>query len=94
MLLPDLQALTFERLRYNLNATELERLLSAPEVAAISSLVTLVQYVYGNIARPQNGEEPMQRLVFSFIALNYSCVGAEEDVRQLVAGGGDLAIDL
>ncbi|KAK3167825.1 hypothetical protein OEA41_004271 [Lepraria neglecta] len=51
MLLHDLQALVFERLRHNLNSTELERLLSAPEVAAISSLVTLVQYVYGNIAR-------------------------------------------
>ena len=73
---------------------ELERLFSAPKVAAISSLVTLVQYVYGNIARPQNGGKPMQRLVSSFMAFTISCVGAEEDVRQLVAGGGDLAIDL
>lgn len=73
---------------------ELERLFRAPKVAAISSLVTLVQYIYGNIARPRNRGKPMQRLVSSFMALNYGCVGAEEDVRQLIAGGGDLAIDL
>lgn len=67
ILLPDLQALTFERLRHNLNSMELERLSSTPKVAATSSLVTLVQHVYGNMARPQNrGRADAEACVFVF----------------------------
>ena len=93
LLLPSLQALAFENLKELF--INLEDFIAEPP--ALSTLVTLVRYVYGNTARPCKGEEPLQRLLTTFITQNAAIFtdnkwGAE--VSQLMEEGGDFTADV
>ena len=67
MLLPGLQAFTFERL-YKLLST-MSRDIGK---TVISNLVSLIEYIHATTTRPDGGEEPLQDLVTTFIAYNFS----------------------
>jgi len=92
MLLPDLQALAFQHLKTILMFIDPLHSRSP----AISNIVALVRYVYAHTTRPQNGGEPLQRLLTTFIVINAS--GFRDDgggeISQLMNEGGDFAVDL
>lgn len=92
MLLPDLQSLTFRRLQ---NTLDFINNFTA-RTPVVADLVKVVKYIYANTSRPHIGEEPLQKLVTTFIALN---IGAFDDgemgeVRGLFDQGGDIAVDV
>ena len=93
MLLPGLQALAFDNLKQLLLLLEPLK----PKAPAVSTLVNLVKYVYANTNRPQKGEEPLQRLLTTFIAQNASSFIDNKrslEVRRLMEEGGDFTVDV
>ena len=68
MLLPGLQAFTFECLQ-KLFATMSPIKKDKP---VITNLIDLIEYVHVFTTRPDVGEEPLQELITTFIALNFS----------------------
>ena len=68
MLLPGLQAFTFERLQKLLSTMSPIK----KDKSVISNVVTLIDYVHATTTRPDVGEESLQELITTFIALNFS----------------------
>ena len=68
MLLPGLQAFTYERLQMTLSTMSP----IAKDKPVIPNLITLIDYVHESTIRPEVGEEPLQKLITTFIAVNFS----------------------
>ncbi len=93
MLIPELQALAFKHLKSTITWIDSRIISKSPMVSA---LVTLIRYVYANTNRPSLGEEPLQKLLTTLVAVNFGCFndGAEGKVRHLMDEGGDFGIDV
>ncbi|KAM0794347.1 hypothetical protein BDR22DRAFT_712154 [Usnea florida] len=68
MLLPGLQAFTFERLQKLLSTMHPIK----KDKPVITNLINFIEYVHVSTTRPDVGEEPLQELTATFIALNFS----------------------
>ncbi|KAK4694953.1 hypothetical protein P7C71_g2709, partial [Lecanoromycetidae sp. Uapishka_2] len=92
MLLPDLQALTWRRLQSTLDFIDH----FTARTPVVTDLVKVVKYIYANTSRPASGEEPLQKLISTFIALNIGEFddGRLGDVRAVFDQGGDFAVDV
>ncbi|KAL2050331.1 hypothetical protein ABVK25_009439 [Lepraria finkii] len=84
VILPTLQKITFERSRAGL-----EHIVSGNVV-----LSPLVEYVYANMVKPADREEPLRRLVTTFITTNLHLLDDEKDTDKTVRNGGDFAADV
>lgn len=104
MLLPVLQAEVFQCLRILLVFTEAlsrksvslwargDRVASKP---VMSSIMTLVRYVYAHTTKPESGEEPLRKLVTTFIALHYDQFEDQvEEALRSMEQGGDCRVDI
>lgn len=92
MLLPDLQALAFHHMKATLKT--IGRLVA--ETPSVNTLVALVRHVYDNTIKPEEGEEPLQELLTTFVAANFAAFtdGDGGEVRTLLNEGGDFAVDV
>ena len=97
MLLPSLQAQVFQRLKAVL-AFAISRftysLLSGLKVPiantrVIGNVMTLVRYVYANTLRPSTGEEPLQGLITTFIALIFGYFSDKSGKMQWLMDEGE-----
>ena len=68
MLLPGLQAFTYERLQMTLAFMSP----LGKDKPVISNLITLIDYLHASTIRPDAGEEPLQELITAFLALSFS----------------------
>lgn len=84
VLLPSLQKITFERPRAGLERID----------SANAALSPLVEYVYANMVKPADREEPLRRLVTTFITTNLHLLDDEKDIDKTVRNGGDFAADV
>ena len=66
--LPDLQALVLSRLQSTLQFLDG----FTAKTPVVGNLVTLVEYFYDNTGRPAIGQEPLRKLISSFIAHNFN----------------------
>ena len=91
MLLPGLQAFTFERL-HNLLSTMSPIEMDKP---VMSNLVNLIEYIQATTTRPDDGEEPLHRLITTFIAYNFSQFDDDDgEVQRLMNQNRDFAKDV
>lgn len=96
MLLPALQAQVFQRLKAvlifispsaDIFSTHFD--IASPHVAklpVIQHIVTFGEYVYANTTRTESEEEPLRKLISTFIALNYDQFHDEAGVVQAFLG--------
>ncbi len=93
MLLADLQALAHQNLNCALTWMDSRIVAKSPTVG---NLVTLIRYVFANTIRPNTGEEPLQKLLTTLVAMNFAYFddGEEGQVRRLMNEGGDFASDV
>ena len=93
MLLPDLQELAYQSLDCVLTWIDSRIVAKSPMVG---NLVTLIRYVYANTIRPNTGEEPLQLLLTTLIAMNLGSFhdGEEGQVRRLMNEEGDFETDV
>ena len=68
LLLPSLSALAFQRIQEIL--VFLDPIV--PRSAALDNVLSLVRHVYVDIVRPGDAEEPLQKLVSTFVAINHA----------------------
>ena len=92
LLLPDLQALAFQNLKIVLQS----HAFSVGSQSVAYDIVDLITYVYSNTSRPEEGEEPLQRLLSTFIATNAAAFSdrGNEDISRLMRENGDIAADV
>ena len=91
MLLPGLQAFTFERLRKLLSTINPIK----KDKPVIPNLIQFIEYVHVSTTRPDVGEEPLQELTTTFIALNFSQFNdGGEKVQRLMNQYRDFAEDV
>ena len=90
-LLPNLKALAFHRIRTILVA--IQRL--AP-LSAIGPLTSVISFVYANTSVPREGEEPLRKLISTFIAIEFQNfdVGDEIELRGFLERDGEFVVDL
>ena len=93
MLLPKLQSEALERLKSILHFIGSLSQLSNPQVSVIPNLVNLVTYVYANTNKLMSEEEPLRKLVSTYIASNFVCFDGE-GVQELIERGGDFVLDV
>lgn len=105
MLLPTLQAQNFYRLKavftfinqssYSPDTHSTSDSLFKENMPVIENIINLAQYVYTNTTRLGTEEEPLRKLVSTFIALNYDQFRDERGVVQgFLAQGGDIQADI
>ena len=89
---PNLQALAFEHIRAVFGWMHP----LAASTGAVGAVIQLVQYVYANTSKCRDEEEPLQKLVSTFVAHNFDNFknGGGEKVRRLIGEGGDFVVDL
>lgn len=91
LLLPGLQAYTFDRL-HKLLSTMSPIKMGKP---VISNLVTLIEYIRATTTRPGVGEEPLQELITTFIALNFSQFNdVDGEIQRLMDQNREFAEDV
>lgn len=105
VLLPALQAQVFQRLRavlifispsadifdsdFDIPSTHVAKL------PVIHHIITFGEYVYANTTRTESEEEPLRKLISTFIALNYDQFDDEAGVVQAFLGqGGEFQDDV
>ena len=84
MLLPSVQEITFERPRAGVEYIRSGNAVLSP----------LVDYVHANIVKPLDREEPLRRLITTFIATNLHLLDDGKDIDRMVRNGGDFAADV
>ncbi|CAF9935201.1 hypothetical protein IMSHALPRED_010136 [Imshaugia aleurites] len=103
MLLPTLQAQAFQRLKDLLGfiSAKVYTPPSHPGVlvfrdpAVVDDILTLVRYVYANTTGLESEEEPLRKLVSTFVAQNYDQFEDDKgEVLKLMGQGGDFPGDL
>ena len=91
MLLPGLQAFTFERLQkllLNMSPIEMHK-------PVISNLVYAIEYILATTTRPESRKEPLQELITTFIALNFNqFTDVEGEVQRLMNQNREFAEDV
>ena len=92
-LLPDLKALCLQRFKIILIAIS-----NLPTLPSIGDLPKVISFVYANTVKPGEGEEeePLRRLISTFIALNFSDfdIGGANEVRHFLSGEEDFVVDI
>ena len=84
MLLPSLEEITFKRPRAGLEYIGSGNAVLSP----------LVDCVYANIIKPLDREEPLRRVITTFIATNLHLLDDGKDIDRMVRNGGDFAADV
>ena len=92
LLLPDLQALAFHNLKTILLFSDRR----TEELFTAKRLASLTTNVYVNRSRPESGEEPLQKLLSTFITTYAASLGdqGKNTISDLMREGGDLAADV
>ena len=65
----------------------------SPESQVVSNITTLIQYVYANTVRLKKKEEPMRKLVTTYVASQFTALRGN-DFMQLLIEGGDIVDDV
>ena len=100
MLLPDLQAQVFQRLKAVLLMTsgpsQFPGLgLPIPNEPVIGDIIKLIRYVYENTTKLESVEEPLRELISTFVAFNYDQFRDEgRVVRKFMEEGGEFHGDV
>ena len=93
MLLPDLQSEALERLKFALQFIGPLSELSNPQASVVPNLVDLTAYVYAHTDKLTSKQEPLRKLISTYIALNFVQFDGER-VQGLMEQGGDFVVDL
>lgn len=64
-----------------------------PESHIVSNITTLIQYVYANTVRLKKKEEPMRKLVTTYVAAQFTALRGN-DFMQLLMEGGEIVDDV
>lgn len=105
MLLPALQAQVFQRLKAVLIFISPSADIFNPDfesasahmakLPAVRHIITLGEYVYANTTRTESEEEPLRKLISTFIALNYDQFDDDAGVVQaFLEQGGEFQDDV
>ena len=65
----------------------------SPDSQVVSNITTLIQYVYANTVRLKKKEEPMRKLVATYVASQFTALRGN-DFMQLLIEGGDVVDDV
>lgn len=65
----------------------------SPESPVVSNITALMQYVYANTVRLKKKDEPMRKLVTSYVAFHFTALRSN-DFMQLLVEGGDIVDDV
>lgn len=65
----------------------------SPESPVASNITALIQYVYANTVRLKKKEEPMRKLVTTYVASQFTALRGN-DFMQLLVEGGDIVDDV
>lgn len=104
MLLPALQAQVFQRLKAVLIYMNPSSDIFQPDFdyycdhvvnfQLIRPIITLGEYVYANTIRPESGEEPLRKLISTFMALNYDLFDDEGVMQAFLGQAGEFQDDV
>lgn len=59
----------------------------SPDSPIVSNITTLIQYVYANTVRLKKKEEPMRKLVTTYVACQITALRGNEFMKLLIEGG-------
>ncbi len=65
----------------------------SPESPITANITTLIQYVYANTVRLKKKEEPMRKLVSTYVASQFTALKGN-DFMRLMTEGGDIVDDI
>ena len=92
LLLPELQALAFQNLKTIFLSSDRRMNDSFPD----KYFASLITHVYANTSRPESGEEPLQKLLSTMIAVNtfFTNGPGRNTISDLIREGGDPAVNV